>query len=101
MRRVLVGYDECRCILTQYCDGECRPVFADRPLRNSVASTTPTAIAQLVGVISVTEEHGWHMDPLVGWETLGYGRRLFAEQTCDVLIPGNPYMAACISMEKP
>jgi len=54
-----------------------------------------------VGVISVTKEHGWHMDPLVGWETLGYGRRLFAEQTCDVLIPGNPYMAACISMEKP
>jgi hypothetical protein len=24
----LVGYDECRCILTQYCDGTCRPVFA-------------------------------------------------------------------------
>jgi hypothetical protein len=23
----LVGYDECRCILTQYCDGKCRPRF--------------------------------------------------------------------------
>lgn len=24
----LVGYDECCCILTQYCDGTCQPVFA-------------------------------------------------------------------------
>ena len=23
----LVGYEECRCILTQYCDGTCRPIF--------------------------------------------------------------------------
>lgn len=23
----LLGYAECRCILTQYCDGECRPIF--------------------------------------------------------------------------
>lgn len=26
--RRLIGYDECRCILTQYCDGTCRPIFA-------------------------------------------------------------------------
>lgn len=25
----LVGYDECRCILQQYCDGTCRPIFDD------------------------------------------------------------------------
>ncbi len=39
MSRVLVGYDECKCILTQYCDGECRPVFADRSSRYGVAPT--------------------------------------------------------------
>lgn len=27
--RNLVGYDECRCMLTQYCDGTCRPIFED------------------------------------------------------------------------
>jgi hypothetical protein len=39
MSRVLVGYDECRCILSQYCDGECRPVFADRSSRYGAAPT--------------------------------------------------------------
>ena len=27
--RKLVGYDECRCILTQYCDGTCQPIYED------------------------------------------------------------------------
>lgn len=27
--RRLVGYGECRCILSQYCDGTCRPLFED------------------------------------------------------------------------
>lgn len=26
-----LGYDECRCILTQYCDGTCRPIFSKPP----------------------------------------------------------------------
>lgn len=26
-KRVLVGYGDCKCILTQYCDGQCRPLF--------------------------------------------------------------------------
>ena len=31
-KRKLVGYGDCRCVLTQYCDGKCRPIFADVPI---------------------------------------------------------------------
>lgn len=27
--RKLLGYGDCRCILTQYCDGTCRPIYGD------------------------------------------------------------------------
>lgn len=27
--RKLVDYGECKCVLTQYCDGTCNPIFED------------------------------------------------------------------------
>jgi hypothetical protein len=42
----LIGYDECRCVLSQYCDGKCRPIFdygqARAPLP-AVAAPSPAA----------------------------------------------------------
>ena len=31
-----------------------------------------------VGVVSVTEMDGWHMQPFIGWEKIGYGTKLYA-----------------------
>lgn len=31
--RRLIGYGECRCILSQYCDGTCRQIFENSQVR--------------------------------------------------------------------
>jgi hypothetical protein len=37
-RPVLVGYGECKCILTQYCDGQCRPIYEIADVKACAAS---------------------------------------------------------------
>lgn len=29
--RKIIGYDDCKCVLSKYCDGQCNPIWADHP----------------------------------------------------------------------
>lgn len=46
---------------------------------NNASRPTADESAKPVGVVSVTEMDGWHMEPFIGWEEIGYGTKLYAE----------------------
>jgi hypothetical protein len=56
----LVGYEECRCILTQYCDGTCRPVFA----LPAVLERAKTLYANSPGAYRGTQPLPWPQAPM-------------------------------------
>ena len=50
----LLGYEDCRCILTQYCDGLCRPIFSRPPAQPAAPDATLTAPFNQAGALMET-----------------------------------------------
>jgi hypothetical protein len=48
----LTGYEECRCILSQYCDGQCRPIYVMKP--------QPAAHLTIPGALEWDGDNGTH-----------------------------------------